>query len=176
MAYCFAKTQGLVLVEDNAEFLERLQKSSIQKNPDLTINGEHLVQMVSQSENVEQILPQEFLKKMCTFWFDEYYKNYINLENVENIYNKLTLYLEDIESDPNLQIDEENQFKDVNFNDFKNISENPSSIAQWFQSVYSREGYVPFTNSEGSLLPRYPGPLLHMPKRSFKVFSILREK
>ena len=44
MAYCFAKTQGLVLVEDNAEFLERLQKSSVQKNPDLAINGEHLVQ------------------------------------------------------------------------------------------------------------------------------------
>ena len=137
MARCFAEEQGLVLIEDNVDFLEKLGRS-----------GENLVQTVQHSGNMNSELSQGFLESMCTFWFREYYKNYLNFDHIENIYNKSISHLELLYDNPHVEIPEEERINGVNFDDFKNISRNGSSVAQTFQGFYHRSGYEPFVDYE----------------------------
>ncbi len=154
MARCFAQSQSLIFVEDNQKFLEQLKKSANRRSRDMDMNEGRLGQVVQQNGR----MPKNFLQSMCSFWFDEYYKSYLDFDSIESSYNQLIPNLESLYSDSYLKIPEDNQFKDVVFEDFKNISENPSPAAQWFQAVYAKEGYEPFgdyRHSSSSLHPYY---------------------
>lgn len=146
MARCFAKEQGLVFVE-NKDFQGKLKNSEDVSLPEVVnSNGE---------EKSEKF--KTFLQSMCRFWFEEYYKNYLNLEDVESIYNKLAENLTVLYDHPNVIIPEEDRF-DVNFDDFKNISNSGSSAAQRLQSFYAGKGYEPFidyTKTSDSKHPYY---------------------
>jgi len=138
MAHCFAKEQGLILVQGK-DFLKNLKK--------LGISDESLIRNPS--------LSQDFLKIMCTFWFDEYYKNYLKFNHIENIYNKTISHLEFLYNNPYVEIPEDKQL-DVNFNHFKGISGNSSDVAQWFQNAYNYNnsevnvGYEPFQKKKAN--------------------------
>ena len=135
IARCFSKSQGLVFVEDNVDFLKKLGN-----------NDENPVQVVQHNGAMKSKLDQGFLKSMCTFWFEEYYKNYLNFNHVENIYDKSISYLEFLYTNPYVEVPEEERIEGINFADFKNISTNRSGVAQWFDGAYSRDGYEPFVD------------------------------
>ncbi len=157
MARCFAQSQNLVLVEDNQEFLERLKASVIRKNQNFEINSDNLAKVIQKKNgDADPVRLQNFLRSMCAFWFDEYYKNYLNFDSIESTYNKLIPNLESLHNDPYLELAEENQFKDVAFDDFKDISENESFVAQWFQASYSKGGHEPFRARSNSSSARHP--------------------
>ena len=146
IAQCFAKEQGLVFVE-NEEFQEKLKNSQdMSLHEVMNSNGE------ARSERFKV-----FLQSVCRFWFEEYYKNYLNLEDVEGIHNKSAENLTALYNHPNVIIPEEDRF-DVNFDDFKNISSGASGVAQKLQSFYSGTGYEPFadyTKTSDSKHPYY---------------------
>ncbi|MDE0151343.1 MAG: hypothetical protein OXK80_02445 [Bdellovibrionales bacterium] len=142
MARCFAKTQGLVFVENNMDFLAKLDNARHSRG--FEANGENLTQVVQHSKDVNLELSEDFLQSMCTFWFTEYYKNYLTFDHVENLYNKSISELEFLYNNEYIRVAEEYQFEDVRFDDFKNISRNGSAVAQWFQGIYRSNGYEPF--------------------------------
>ena len=175
MALCFAKSQGLVFVEDNMDFLDRLKKSAVLENEDFEFNSDNLAQVVNQSGKTNPTFPQDFLKFMCAFWFNEYYKNYLNFDHVENIYNKSASNLEFLSKNPHVEIPEENQLKNVNFDDFKDISKS-RGMAQWFHAAYSKESYEPFVDYNEMSDTRDPEWLERHPFRTclqdpFKILS-----
>ena len=148
MARCFAKEQGLVFVEDK-DFQGKLKDSE-----DISL---HEIRNSNGEIRLEKF--KTFLQSMCHFWFEEYYKNYLNLESVEGIYNKSAENLTALYDHPDVIVSEENQF-DVNLDDFKNISEGASAVAQRLQSFYSTttKGYEPFrdyTKTSDSKHPYY---------------------
>ena len=148
MARCFAQSQGLVFVEDNQDFLDKLKNSPKNQNFLDRWKGSpqdqgFAVNVVQQSG--DQNLSQDFLQSMCAFWFHDYYKDYLNFNSVEDIFNKSASQLKFLYNNPYVKVTEEDQLEDVNFDDFKNISTQGAGTAQWFQSVYSQnEGYEPF--------------------------------
>lgn len=171
MARCFAKTQGLVFVEDNVDFLERLRNAHNRRG--FEANGENLTQVVQHSEDVNFKLSEDFLQSMCTFWFTEYYKNYLTFNHVENLYNKSISELEFLYNNEYIRVAEEYQFEDVRFDDFKNISRNGSAVAQWFQGIYRSNGYKPF--KEHSLTSDTTHPFYICRRDPLKFFHIERK-
>ena len=144
MARCFAKSQGLVFVEDNMDFLDRLKGSVFRINQDFEFSEDNLAQVVNQSGIKNPIFPKDFLQSMCHLWFTEYYKNYLSLDHVRDIYNKSVSNLEFLYNNSYMEVPEENQLENLDFDTFKDILNSPNGMAQWFHAAYFNKNYEPF--------------------------------